>query len=122
MPILDVEVVGEVADGGSLPRRIAEAASAALFSPPERVWVKLYYLPQARYAEGDGGPPEGVAPVFVRIAMADPPDDNAIDGVVERLTRAIAETTARPAENIHLLFEASTRDRISFGGRIVRRL
>ena len=119
MPILDVELVGpvpeEVRDG--LAARLADAAGAALDSPPQSCWVKLRFLDPADYAENAGGPPARVCPVLVSVLLAEWPPEDAIADLLARLTRAVADACRRPVENVHVLLEPPAAGRIAFGGQ-----
>ncbi len=117
MPILEVEIVGAPETSDGLAARIAVAAGEAL-DKPGGTWVRLRRLEPADYAESDGGPPAGVAPVFVRVLERAAPDD--LDARVERLTDAVAAACGRPAENVHVLYEPPAAGRMAFGGRLVR--
>ena len=66
VPVLDVEIVGDVdlpADAAGL----AAIAAQALDATPAGTWVRVRYLDASQYGEGDGGPPDGVTPVFVSV-------------------------------------------------------
>lgn len=119
MPILDIEVM--VGSGELLPDdlavRLARAAAEALEARPEGTWVKLRSLKRSRYAEGDGGPPAGVRPVFVSVLKAELGSATALEGAAARLATAVGRLCDRPQENVHVLFEPEAADRIWFGGR-----
>lgn len=121
MPILDVRLVGAIPSGEprDLARRIADAAAAVFESRPQGTWVLLDFVPEDAYAENAGGSPLGVRPVIVSILEAEPPvgADRALQAA--RLARAIAGACGRSEENVHLIYEASARGRVAFGGRIV---
>lgn len=119
MPILDIEVVvsSEEPLPGDLAEELASAAAEALKARPEGTWVKLRSLQQARYAEGDGGPPAGVKPVFVSVLQADRRGSAELRGRAARLSAAVAQVCDRPEENVHVIFEPSAAGRIWFGGR-----
>ncbi len=119
MPILNIEVVVE--GGEVLPEdlalTLAGAAAEALEAPPEGTWVKLRPLERPRYAEGDGGPPAGVRPVFVSVLKAELGGSKELEEQAARLTASVGRLCGRPAENVHVLFEPSAAGRIWFGGR-----
>ena len=117
MPILEVELVGEVAADvrEGLAQRIADAAGAALDSRPQGTWVKLRRLPSGDYAENGGGA-EGVRPVFVRVLESQVPRGAPLVHRVAELTTAVAEATGRPRENVHVLYEPPAAGRVAFGG------
>lgn len=120
MPILEIEFVlgREERLPQDLATNLAEAAAKALGSPPEGTWVKLRSLERVQYAEGDGGPPEGVRPVFVSVLRAELPVAAILRRQASRLASAIADLCGRPEENVHVLFEPSASGRIWFGGRV----
>lgn len=121
MPILEVTVV--LRENEALPEglaaAIADAASSVFGSAPGRTWVRLNTLAAADYAEDGGGPREGVSPVFVSIIKAEIGDKEQIRREAEDLTEAIAASFRRPAENVHLIYDAPGIGRVSFGGRLL---
>jgi len=118
MPILDVQVVGDVAESirAQLARRIADAAADVLNSRPQGTWVKVQVLPERDYAENAGGPEPGVRPVFVAVQLREPPAGLALQAQVTALTAAIAEACGRPPENVHLQYHPPAPGRVFFGG------
>jgi phenylpyruvate tautomerase PptA (4-oxalocrotonate tautomerase family) len=121
MPILDIEIV--LRDGESLPSslasKLAEAAAQVFRTPPGGTWVKLKLLLPENYAEDDGGPPEGVHPVFVRVLKAERPGAAELESEIAGLTRAIARICDRPPTNVHVIYEPDAKGRVAFGGKIV---
>ena len=120
MPILDIEIVGD--PGGSPPElaaSLAEAAGQVLASRPMGTWVKLRWLAAERYAENGGGPSAGVLPVFVSLLEAQNPQGAARVREVRALTEALAQVCGRPAENVHIFYEAPATARVAFGGKLV---
>jgi phenylpyruvate tautomerase PptA (4-oxalocrotonate tautomerase family) len=120
MPILNVELVGEVPDSvrRGLARRIADAAGEVLGSRPQGTWVTLRFLGQDAYAENAGGPPPGARPVLVSVVQAEPPSGGALAVQASRLVEAIALACSRPLANVHILFQPAAAGRIAFGGRL----
>jgi phenylpyruvate tautomerase PptA (4-oxalocrotonate tautomerase family) len=120
MPILTIEIV--LRPGETLPSHlaadIADRAGEVFGSPPGRTWVKLRGIPVEHYAE-NGGAAEGVYPVFVSVLKSRylPPDEMQTE--VTRLTTAIAQASARPVENVHLVYEPAGAGRVAFGGNLV---
>lgn len=115
MPILDVEMVGEVPEG--LAAEIAEAAGRALDSRPGGTWVKLRAIPH--YAE-NGPIDASVQPVFVRLIERALPEEDALAARVMALAEAIAGACDRPRENVHVIVEPPGAGRVAFGGVLVR--
>jgi phenylpyruvate tautomerase PptA (4-oxalocrotonate tautomerase family) len=120
MPILEVTIVlkeGEVLSQG-LSARIADAASAVFASSPGGTWVRLTTLDPRHYAENNGGPLHGIAPVFASVLKAEVQAPEALQDEVAKLTAAIAAATGRPADNVHIIYEPPAKGRISFGGQL----
>lgn len=121
MPILRIEIVRE----GSQPQEPGLAASLAdglapLFGDdPERTWVKLAYIEPGHYAEGGGGPKAGVQPVFISLLMARLPELEERERLAAKIARVVGKLMGRPAENVHLVFEAEAIGRVAFGGSLV---
>lgn len=118
MPIVDVELVGAPA-ADSLAQRLADELGAALGAPRGKVWVRVHTLSAARYAE-NGVPAPTPTPVFVTILSSNPPEGEALDHLVARVTAAVGRLTEREPELVHVLFEPSAKGRMAFGGRVVR--
>ncbi len=112
MPILDLQLVGDVPDG--VAQRVADAAAHVLNMPPQRVWVRVTALLQ--YAE-NGGRDESLRPVFVKVLKRDAPEDAL--GEARELTIAIAEACGWPAENVHVIYEPPAAGRAAFGGDLL---
>lgn len=117
MPILQVEVVGEVAERATLAQRLANAAADALETRPGGAWVRLRDTPAADYAEN--GPTPSALPVFVSLLLGDPPKGEARAAQAKALAAAIATATARPPERVHILYEPPAQGRIAFGGDLL---
>ncbi len=117
MPILEVEIVqlGKETALRGLAQRIADAAAAIFGCETGRVWVRLRHLSVADYAE-NGGLPEGIHPVFVRVLVAHLPERDVLREEAKRLTPAIAEACSRPTEYVHVIYEPAAVGRIAFGG------
>ena len=116
MPIVDVELVGAPAADG-LAQRLADDIGSVLGAPPGKVWVRVHTLSANRYAENGGNAP---FPVFVTVLSSAPPEGEALDNRVARITAAVASLTDRDPAHVHVLFEPSARGRMAFGGRVVK--
>ncbi len=116
MPILDIEIVGELEETPDLAQRLADAAGAALDSPPQGTWITLHLVAAEHYAE-NGGATEG-PPVIVRLLQAEPLTGNALETQLRALTTSIAELLHRPVENVHIIVEPPAAGRVSFGGSL----
>lgn len=120
MPILNIEIVGAVAQElrSDLATRLADLAGEALNSRPQGTWVKLHFIPREHYAENAGGPANGLLPVIVSLLQAETPEGDALAEQIRFLTEAIAKGVGRPPENIHIIIEPAARGRIAFGGSL----
>lgn len=117
MPILDVEVVGELPDScAELAHLLAERCAEALKSRPGGTWVRLRELSPDRYAEN--GPPH--SPLFVRVLLAEWPEPERLARQAEELAAAVAGAFGREPAEVHVLFEPPARGRIAFGGVLNR--
>ena len=123
MPILEVEIVqpDDVPSDPALAARIADAAGAVFDSGPMQTWVRVRALPLSQYAENGGGPPQGVAPVFVTVLKAALAPLDRRQEEVRQLTQRIAVVCRRPAENVHVLYSPDGAGRAAFGGSLVER-
>ena len=121
MPILDVQVVGELSAPvrAGLAGRLAEGAAEVLGSRPAGTWVKLTFLPRADYAENGGGPDASIAPVVVRLLLRVVPEGEALAAQAHALTLTIAAACGRSPEDVHVLYEPAAAGRIAFGGQLV---
>jgi phenylpyruvate tautomerase PptA (4-oxalocrotonate tautomerase family) len=120
MPILDVEIVGKIptTNEEQLAQRLANVAGEVLKSNRSGTWVKVRFLNPEDYAE-NGGAPEGVAPVFVRIIQKIQPPPEQLRKQADALSSAVATVCDRQAENVHIIYEPPGRGRIAFGGKLV---
>ncbi|MCI0709384.1 MAG: hypothetical protein L0154_04400 [Chloroflexi bacterium] len=117
MPILTIEIVQRDAEtiAPDLASRIADRAGNIFESSPGGTWVKI--LPVAQYAENQSD--QHYYPVFVRVLHSRLPEGEDIQRQIDELTRAIAEETGRPPENVHLIYEPPGLNRVAFGGNLV---
>jgi len=121
MPLLEVEIVDhpDLSLPADAAQRVADAVGELLGAPPGRTWVRLRRIPREDYAE-NGGPLEPeIAPVFVRLLEADPPEGAVRAARSPELARALGGALRRPASCVHVLLEPAARGRIAFGGRPV---
>ncbi|MCI0519496.1 MAG: hypothetical protein L0Z70_04495 [Chloroflexi bacterium] len=119
MPIIEVEIVlrsGESWAPGQT-RALAERLGEAMAAPPGSTWVKTTFLRAEDYAESGGGPPEGVAPVFISVLRARLPSPAEMGQEAAQLAAAAAEVCKRPQENVHILYLPEAAGRMFFGGR-----
>ena len=122
MPILEVEVVVEAGEqlADDLAGRLADAAARVMGSDSGHTWVRLRSLPETHYAENEGGPPDGVRPVFITILKRHLPEPDVTTEECRALTQTLSVILERPAENVHLLYLPGGAGRVAFGGRLVR--
>lgn len=115
MPILDVEVVGtlERRRRRGIAARLADAAAGVFKAGPQTTWVRYRELSRADYAENGGGPPAGVAPVFVSVLHGRCTTGTRCAQQAAALTRALAEVLGRPFRIVHVLFRANAVGRIA---------
>lgn len=120
MPIVDVEVVGPVADAVrvGLAQRIADAAGVALNSRPQGTWAKVRFVADDAYAENGGAPPDGAQPVFVSVLVAELPDRALMSEQASRLATAVADACGRSSATVHIMFEPAGAGRVAFGGEL----
>jgi hypothetical protein len=132
MPILKVEIVGTLSDSSADDRvnalagreakgfiqALADRAGEVLGARVGGTWVRVYFLPEERYAES-GGAPLGVLPVFVSVLQSRGLELSERKEKARALAEVVGKITARPVGNIHILFEPPGKDRIAFGGNLV---
>jgi len=113
MPIVDIEIVGGVAEGRDATSRLAFALGQALGAPAGSVWVRLRHIDPSTYAEN--GPAPCPLPVFVRVLARG--DGGANRATTARLIAdAVAADCGRPRERVHVIFEPDAQGRVYFGG------
>lgn len=120
MPIVDIEFVQERPGPiePTLARKLADALGDVFEAKPGGIWVRLRELPYGAYAEnGVAKPPK---PVFVTVLASRPPEGELLAQRIGEITRVVAQHVNRPAENVHVLFEAAARGRIAFGGKLAQ--
>ena len=120
MPIVDIQVVARPGEeiAADLAQTIATELGAALRVHSGSLWVRVHRLAPGSYAENSVRG-EAPAPVFVTWLENERPTGVALTTRITTITQTVARLTARPPENVHLLFEASARGRIAFGGELL---
>ncbi len=117
MPILSLDVVED--ESAPLPsdaaQRIADAAGQVLGTPAGRTWVLIRPVPAQAYAENQS--PKAPAPLLVSLRMREVPSGQAREQQVQALTQAIARAAGRPAEQVHLVYEAPALGRQAYEAR-----
>lgn len=102
-----------------LAQLLADAIGSVLDAEDGTAWVRLRVTPRGNYAESGGPVPDQVRPVFVTIIERRRPVGSAIEEKVEAVTRAVAEMTGHPYENVHVIFAEGATGRAAFGGTLV---
>ena len=120
MPILDVEIVLKPSEmlSRDLAPELANRAGEVFGAAPGTTWVKVSAIAAEHYAE-NGGPPEGVYPVFVSVLKAKLPTAAELQTEIASLTAAVAQVCARPPENVHVIYLPEGSGRVAFGGKQV---
>lgn len=123
MPVLEIELIGEVASETrrGLAGRIAESIAAVLEAEPQSVWVRLRFTPSTDYAENRGGEStsQGAQPVFVTIMKRGWPAKEPMKREARALAAAIGEACHRSPEEVHIFYEPPGEGRVAFGGSLV---
>ena len=118
MPVLEVTVIGALAEPRGAAQRVADAAGDALGAPAGTTWVRLRELAAESYAES-GGAPAGVQPVFVELMRAELPEPAARAVSMRAVAEGVARALGRPRENVHVVSQAAGAGRVAFGGELV---
>jgi phenylpyruvate tautomerase PptA (4-oxalocrotonate tautomerase family) len=122
MPIVDVEIVGEVSASVSagLASRLADGIGEMLASRPQGTWVKVHHIPSSGYAENQGSMDPEVLPIFVSIVQRALPTGEALALQTTRVANAVAEACDRKSEHVHIVYQPSAVGRVAFGGVLVQ--
>lgn len=122
MPIVKVEIVreGSQSEQAGLAASLADSLAPLFDKEPERTWLQLNFIEPGHYAEGGGGPPPGVNPIFVSVLLAELPPLIRRQALAEDLANTVGQQTGRPAENVHVVFEPEAKGRLAFGGNLVQ--
>ncbi len=116
MPVVDVQVVGELPDAANA---LANALGVALGSGPGHTWVRLTALPEGQYAENDAPSTDADLPVFVTVLLARPPSSAELRTQVRSVTASVAEVLGRDPDRVHVQYAPAAAGRQAFGGRLV---
>ncbi|MGH7681408.1 MAG: tautomerase family protein [Candidatus Eiseniibacteriota bacterium] len=123
MPILEVELVGEVASETrrGLAERIAQSVAAVLNAETGSVWVRLRFTPASDY--GENGPPAGhpdpTHPVFVTINRRALPPASILKQEARLLAAVVAGACHRVKADVHIIYEPPGKGRVAFGGSLI---
>jgi phenylpyruvate tautomerase PptA (4-oxalocrotonate tautomerase family) len=120
MPILDIEIVGNVTPpAATLAQALADEAGRLFAAPPATTWVRVRWLAREAYAEDGAMVATADLPVFVTVLKRQVPERVALAREMAALARAVARVVGRPAERIHVEYAAAAAGRIAFGGVLV---
>ena len=119
VPVVDVEIVGDVQANAELGLRLADAIGDALESQPGRTWVRVRHLPRASYAESGGPLDDAIRPVFVTIMERRRPQGDVLLRRIDKVTSVVADVTERDGENVHVFYAEDLAGRVAFGGSLV---
>ncbi|MEO8753414.1 MAG: hypothetical protein ABI624_12125 [Casimicrobiaceae bacterium] len=120
MPILDIEIVGDVIPpAATLAQAFADEAARLFAAPPATTWVRVRWLAREAYAEDGTIVATADLPVFVTVLKRHLPGRAALAREMAALASAVAEVVGRPAERIHVEYAAAAAGRIAFGGVLI---
>jgi phenylpyruvate tautomerase PptA (4-oxalocrotonate tautomerase family) len=121
MPIVDVEIVCDAAQGAGAPSAtaLADALGQVFGSAPGQTWVRLRLLDLLAYAENGVSLAALEAPVFVTVQHAQLPQGAALQAELAAVTQAVAHSLGRAAERVHVQYAPPAAGRQAFGGRLV---
>ena len=119
MPVIDVEIVGDVQTNAELGRRLADALGDALESQPGRTWVRVRHLPRDNYAESGGPLDDTIRQVFVTIMERRRPHGDVLLRRIDKVTSVVADVIERDAHNVHVFYAEDGAGRVAFGGSLV---
>ena len=121
MPIVDIEIVGDVTKpvAGMLSQALADGAGRVFASPPARTWVRVRTIARDSYAENGIAVAPSNEPVFVRVLKRQVPERSELAREITALTQVIASTVGRPMDQVHVEYAAAAAGRMAFGGNLV---
>jgi phenylpyruvate tautomerase PptA (4-oxalocrotonate tautomerase family) len=119
VPVIDVEIVGDVQAKAELGQRLADALGDALESQPRGTWVRVRHLPRDSYAESGGPLDDAIRPVFVTIMDQRRPQGEVLLRRIDKVTSVVADVIERNGDNIHVFYAEDGAGRVAFGGSLV---
>jgi phenylpyruvate tautomerase PptA (4-oxalocrotonate tautomerase family) len=101
MPIVDIEIVGEITESnaGACAQALADEAARVFASPPANTWVRVHTLARECYAENGIAVAPSDLPVFVTV-----------------LKRQVPQ---RAPGRVHVEYAAAAAGRMAFGGTLI---
>ena len=121
MPIVDIEVVGDVPndDGAARAQALCDAIARIFAAPPATTWVRVRKLPCEDYAENHVSVAPSDLPVFVTVLKRHVPARAELTREVAALAQAVARVVGRPPNRVHVEYAAAAAGRIAFGGILI---
>jgi phenylpyruvate tautomerase PptA (4-oxalocrotonate tautomerase family) len=121
MPIVDIEIVGEVAgaSAGACAQALADEAGRVFAAPPASTWVRVHTLARDCYAENGAAVAPADLPVFVTVLKRRVPEPAELAREMTALTQGIARIVGRSPGRIHVEYAAAAAGRLAFGGALV---
>ena len=121
MPIVDIEIVGDVREtGGRRARAIARGRGGTGVRIPAREYVgaRPHAGPRILCGNAIALAPSDL-PVFVTVLKRQLPERNALVREIAELAQAIASTVGRPVARVHIEYAPAAAGRMAFGGTLV---
>jgi phenylpyruvate tautomerase PptA (4-oxalocrotonate tautomerase family) len=121
MPIVDIEIVGDVTESraAECAQALADEAARVFASPPASTWVRVHALARECYAENGVAVPPSDMPVFVTVLKRQLPERTELMREMTALTQGIARIVGRSPGRVHVEYAAAAAGRMAFGGTLV---
>ena len=121
MPIVDIEIVGDVtgSHAADCAQALADEAARVFGSPPASTWVRVHSLARDSYAENGVAVPPTDMPVFVTVLKRQVPERAELMREITTLTQGIARIVGRSPGRVHVEYAAAAAGRMAFGGTLV---
>jgi len=99
MPILDIEIVGDVAESnaGEFAQALADEAARVFAAKPATTWVRVHTLARMCYAENGAAVAPSDLPVFVTVLKRQLPDRAELARGSEQVDRCL-EAVGEPVQ------------------------
>ena len=124
MPILRLDIVENDTDtpcyGRQVIQELADGLGSLFGTGPAGTWVQVRYLPRDSYAENDTVLDGDIQPVFVHVLKARVPEPPSLRTEAAAIAALVARVLDRPQDNVHVIYEASAKGRVAFGGKLVQ--
>jgi len=121
MPIVDIEIVGDVAESnaGEFAQALADEAARVFAAKPATTWVRVHTLARVCYAENGTAVAPSDLPVFVTVLKRQLPDRAELAREMSALTQGFARIVGRSPDRVHVEYAAAAAGRVAFGGTLV---